>query len=57
MKVGVLILNAMFLLLYISTVVGEWGKGPAIIAGIAIVNLVINFFFILFKVKNDFVSE
>jgi len=54
MKVGMLILNAMFLLLFISTVIGEWGEGPAIVAGIAIVNLVINSVFILFKTTNDF---
>lgn len=56
MKVGVLILNSMFLLLFISTIVGEWGKAPAIIAGIAIVNLVINSVFILIRAKNDFVG-
>ena len=57
MKVAVLILNAMFLLLFISTVVGEWGDAPAIIAGVAIVNVVINMVFILIKVENDFGRE
>jgi urea transporter len=57
MKVPVLILNSMFLLLFISTVIGEWGKGPAIIAGIAIANLLMNSIFIFIKVKNDFGQE
>ena len=35
MKVGVMILNSMFLLLFISVLIGEWGKGAAIVAGIA----------------------
>ena len=56
MKVAVMILNAMFLLLFISTVIGEWGKAPAIIAGIAIFNIAINSVFILIKTKNDFVE-
>ena len=54
MKVPVLILNSMFLLLFISTVIGEWGTGPAIIAGIATVNVLINSIFIQLKVKNEF---
>ena len=54
MKIGLLILNSMFLLLFISTVIGEWGKAPAIIAGMAIANCVINSVFILIKTKNDF---
>lgn len=53
MKVPVLILNSMFLLLFISTVIGEWGSGPAIVAGIAIVNVLINSVFIQLKVKNE----
>ena len=56
MKVGVLILNSMFLLLFISTIIGEWGEAPAIIAGIGIVNLVINSVFILIRAKGDFES-
>ena len=57
MKVGVLILNSMFLLLFISTIIGEWGKAPAIIAGIAIANLLINSIFILIRTKKDFEEE
>ena len=56
MKVGVMILNAMFLLLFISTMIGEWGEAPAIIAGIGIVNIVINSVFILLRTKGDFES-
>jgi hypothetical protein len=54
MKLAVIILNSMFLLLFISAVIGEWGKAPAIIAGIAIVSVLINSVYILIKVKNDF---
>jgi len=54
MKLAVMILNSMFLLLFISTVIGEWGKAPAIIAGIGIVNLVINSIYILLRTKGDF---
>ena len=50
MKVGIIILNAMFLLLLIA----EWGKGAGMLAGIAILNTIINSVFIFFKVKNDF---
>lgn len=57
MKIAVLILNSMFLLLFISTVIGEWGDAPAIIAGIAIVNVAMNMIFILIKVENDFGRE
>ena len=57
MKLGILILNSMFLLLFISTIVGEWGNAPAIIAGIAIVNLVLNSVYILIKIPNDFAKE
>lgn len=56
MKIGVMILNAMFLLLFISTVIGEWGKAPALVAGLAIANLVINSLFILIRTKGDFES-
>lgn len=56
MKLAVMILNAMFLLLFISALIGEWGKPPAIISGIAIVNIVINSIFILMKTKSDFES-
>ena len=54
MKVGVLILNSMFLLMFISIIIGEWGNPPATVAWIAIVNLVINFIFILLRTKKDF---
>ena len=54
MKVPVLIFNSMFLLMYISVIIGEWGKAPAMVAGIATVNLVMNFLYIFFKTKNDF---
>jgi len=57
MKIGILILNAMFLLLFISTIVGEWGEAPALIAGIAIVNMVINSVYIFIKAPNDFTAE
>ena len=56
MKVGVLLLNSMFLLLFISVVIGEWGNAPAIVAGIGITNIIINSVFILIRVKNDFVD-
>jgi hypothetical protein len=54
MKLAVMILNAMFLLLFISTVIGEWGEAPAIIAGIGIVSIAINSIFILIRAKSDF---
>lgn len=57
MKIGILILNAMFLLMFISVIVGEWGKAQAIVAGIAIVNLVLNSVFILFRTKKDFQEQ
>ena len=49
MKLAVMILNAMFLLLFISAVIGEWGEPPALI-----VSIVINTLFILIKIKGDF---
>jgi len=54
MKLAVMILNSMFLLLFISAVIGEWGEPPAIISGIAILSIVINSIFILVRTKNDF---
>ncbi|HSR62770.1 MAG TPA: hypothetical protein VLN56_05130 [Gammaproteobacteria bacterium] len=57
MKIGILILNSMFLLMFISVIVGEWGKAQAIVAGIAIVNLVLNSVFILFRTKKDFQEQ
>ena len=57
MKLGILILNSMFLLLFVSTIVGEWGNAPAVIAGVAFVNLVLNSVYILIKIPNDFARE
>lgn len=57
MKVPVMILNSMFLLLFISVIIGEWGSGPAVVAGIAIVNLLVNSIFIQIKIKNEFGQE
>lgn len=54
MKLVVMILNSMFLLLFISAVVGEWGEPPAIIAGIGLVNVIINSVFIIVRTKGDF---
>ena len=50
-KVAVMVFNGMFLLLFISTVVGEWGEPPSIIAGIGIVSIVINSIYILLRTK------
>mgnify|MGYP000371188365 CR=1 FL=1 len=57
MKVGIIILNAMFLLLLVSVLIAEWGKGPGILAGIAIANTALNSVFIFFKVDNDFKTQ
>ena len=57
MKVPVMILNSMFLLLFISVIIGEWGTAPAIIPGIAIVNLLVNAVYIEIKIKNKFGVE
>jgi len=57
MKAGVLFLNSMFLLLFISVLIGEWGNAPGLVAGIAIVNLLINFVFIFIKVKGEFADQ
>jgi hypothetical protein len=54
MKAGVLILNSMFLLLFISVLIAEWGNSPGLLAGIAIVNLLINSVVIMIKVKGEF---
>lgn len=54
MKAGVLFLNAMFLLMFISALITEWGNATGIIAGIAILSLVINSVFIMFKTKGEF---
>ncbi len=57
MKAGVLFLNSMFLLLFISVLVAEWGNASGLLAGIAIVNLLINSVFILIKVKGEFADQ
>ncbi len=57
MKVGIIILNAMFLLLLVSVLVAEWGKAAGMLAGVAILSTVINSVFIFFKVENDFKVE
>jgi len=54
MKAGVLILNSMFLLLFISVLIAEWGDAAGLLAGLAIVNLVINSVFIFIKTKGEF---
>ena len=54
MIAAVLFLNSMFLLLFISVLVAEWGNAPGLLAGIAIVNLVINSVFIMIKTKGEF---
>ena len=54
MIAAVLFLNLMFLLLFISVLVAEWGNAPGLLAGIAIVNLVINSVFIMIKTKGEF---
>ena len=57
MKLGVMILNSMFFLLLISVLIAEWGKAPALVAGIAIVNLLINSIFILIRTRGDFEGQ
>ncbi len=57
MKAGVLFLNSMFLLLFISVLIAEWGNASGLLAGIAIVNLLINSVFILIKVKGEFADQ
>ena len=54
MKVGIIILNAMFLLLLVSVLIAEWGKGISMLAGVAILNMLINTVFIFFNFDNDF---
>ncbi len=57
MKAAVLFLNSMFLLMFISVLIGEWGNAPGLLAGLAIVNLVINSVVILIMVKGDFADQ
>jgi hypothetical protein len=54
MKAGVLFLNSMFLLMFISVLIAEWGDAAGLLAGLAIVNLVINSVVIMIKVKGEF---
>jgi len=54
MKAGVLFLNSMFLLMFISVLIAEWGDAAGLLAGLAIVNLVINSVFIFIKTKGEF---
>ena len=54
MKAAVLFLNSMFLLMFISVLIAEWGNAPGLLAGLAIVNLVINSVFIFIKTKGEF---
>ena len=57
MKVGLLVLNSMFLLLFISVIIGEWGNPPAIIAAVGIVNLLLNSVYIFVRIPNDFAPD
>jgi hypothetical protein len=54
MKAAVLFLNSMFLLMFISALVSEWGNATGIISGIALISLVINSVFIMIKTKGEF---
>jgi len=57
MKAAVLFLNSMFLLLFISVLIAEWGNAPGLLAGVAIVNLVVNSVFIFIKTKGEFADQ
>ncbi|MCH8976482.1 MAG: hypothetical protein IH909_02530 [Proteobacteria bacterium] len=57
MKALVLFLNSMFLLLFISVLIAEWGNASGLLAGIAIVNLLINSVFIFIKAKGSFADQ
>ncbi len=57
MKAGVLFLNSMFLLMFISVLVAEWGNAAGLLAGLAIVSLVINSVVIMIKVKGEFADQ
>ena len=54
MKLLVMIFNSMFLLMFISAVVAEWGKPVSIIAGIGIACVLINSVFIILRTRGDF---
>jgi len=57
MKALVLFLNSMFLLLFISVLIAEWGNASGLLAGIAIVNLLIYSVFIFIKTKGSFADQ
>jgi len=57
MKALVLFLNSMFLLLFISVLIAEWGNASGLLSGIAIVNLLINSVFIFIKTKGSFADQ
>ncbi len=57
MKAAVMFLNSMFLLMFISVLIAEWGNAPGLVAGLAIVNLLINSVFILIKTKGEFADQ
>jgi len=57
MKAAVLMLNSMFLLMFISVLIAEWGNAPGLLAGLAIANLVINSLFIMIKTKGEFADK
>ena len=57
MKAAVMFLNSMFLLMFISVLIAEWGNAPGLTAGLAIVNLLINSIFILIKTKGEFADQ
>ena len=57
MKIALLILNSMFLLLFISVIIGEWGKPSDIVSGISIVSLLLNSVYIFIKIPNDFAPD
>ena len=57
MKALVLFLNSMFLLLFISVLIAEWGNASGLLAGLAIVNLLINSIVIFIKVKGEFADQ
>ena len=54
MKLLVMVFNSMFMLMFISAVIAEWGKPVAIIAGIGLVSVFMNGLFILLRTRGDF---
>ena len=57
MKAAVLMLNSMFLLMFISVLIAEWGNAPGLLSGLAIVSLLINSVVIMIKVKGEFADR